>query len=176
MLDKTLLFSLRSASLIFTAVADALQWVMKKWGVTFTEHYIDSFITLGDSDSDKCARNVQLMLQACNDAGVPVEESKPEGPASSLTILRREIDSMAMVLRLPAHKLTQVQTFLKQWRGKKACMKQDLLLIVGSISHTCKVVRPGQTFLRCLIDLVKLAKHHHLCLSHEARSDLEWWF
>jgi len=111
--DKTLPFGLRSAPLIFTAVADALQWAMEERGVTFTEHYIDDFITLGAPDSDECARNVQLMLQTCGDAGVPVEDSKSEGPTSSLTFLGIEVDSVAMVLRLPADKLTQLQLFLK---------------------------------------------------------------
>lgn len=124
------------------------------------------------------ARNVQLMQRVCDDAGVPVEESKSEGPASSLTFLGIEIDSVAMVLRLPADKLTQLQTLLKQCRGKKACTKRDLLSIIGSLSHVCKEVHPGRTFVRHLIDLAKLVKHphHHLHLSREARSDLEWWF
>lgn len=81
--------------------------------VTFTEHYINDFITLGALDSDECARNIQLMLQACDVAGAPVDESKSEGPTSSLTFLRIEIDSVALVLRLPADKLTQLQLFLK---------------------------------------------------------------
>ena len=99
--DKTLPFGLRSAPIIFTVVADALQWVMEERGVTFAEHYIDDFITLGAPGSGECSRNVQLMLQTCESAGVPVEASKSEGPASSLTFLGVEIDSMAMELRLP---------------------------------------------------------------------------
>lgn len=176
--DKTLPFGLRSAPIIFTAVADALQWAMEERGVTFAEHYIDDFITVGAPGSDECTRNVQLMLQTCESAGVPVEESKSEGPASSLTFLGIEIDSVAMELRLPADKLTQLQTLLMQWRGKKACTKRELLSIIGSLSHACKVVRPGRSFLRRLIDLAKLATrpHHHLRLSRESRSDLEWWF
>ena len=176
--DKTLPFGLRSAPLIFTAVADTLQWVMKERGVSFVEHYIDDFITLGAPKSGECARNVQIMLQTCEGAGVPVEESKSEGPALSLTFLGIDVDSVAMELRLPADKLLQLQTLLKQWRGKKACTKRELLSITGSLSHACKVVRPGRSFLRRLIDLAKLATrpHHHLRLSRESRSDLEWWF
>ena len=45
------------------------------------------------------------MLQVCREAGVPIEESKLEGPASALTFLGIEIDSLAMELRLPADKL-----------------------------------------------------------------------
>ncbi len=39
--DATLPFGLRSAPLIFTAVADALQWIMERMGVEWVAHYID---------------------------------------------------------------------------------------------------------------------------------------
>lgn len=55
-MDKTFPFGLRSAPLIFTVVADALQWVMEEGGVTFAEHYIDDFIMLGVPDSDDCKK------------------------------------------------------------------------------------------------------------------------
>ena len=176
--DKALPFGLGSAPILFSAVADALQWMMQARGVAFVDHYIDDFITLGAPRSEECAKNMQTMLQVCREAGVPFEESKSEGPSSVLTFLGIEIDSLAMKLRLPADKLSQLQSLLRQWRSKKACTKRELQSITGSLSHACKVVRPGRTFLRRLIDLAKLAKrpHHHLRLSREARSDLEWWY
>ncbi len=42
--DKVLL---RSAPIIFTALADALQWIMARKGVHPIAHYLDDFITLG---------------------------------------------------------------------------------------------------------------------------------
>ena len=44
--DMVLHFGLRSAPLLFTAVADALQWVMEHKGVTWLDHYIDDFSRL----------------------------------------------------------------------------------------------------------------------------------
>ena len=38
--DKALPFGLRSASIIFMAVMDALQWIMQKNGVSYVQHYI----------------------------------------------------------------------------------------------------------------------------------------
>ena len=54
LLDKVLLFGLRSTPIIFTAVANALQWIMVKQGVRNVSHYLDNFITLGPSGSDAC--------------------------------------------------------------------------------------------------------------------------
>ena len=56
--DKTLPFGLRSAPLIFSAVADALQWIMQRRGIKDLFHYIDDFITVGGPGSSECASNV----------------------------------------------------------------------------------------------------------------------
>ena len=45
--DKVLPFGLRSAPLIFTAIAEALQWIMCKRGVQHIAHYLDDFIIVG---------------------------------------------------------------------------------------------------------------------------------
>ena len=42
--DSALPFGLRSAPKIFTAVADALQWVMLDVGVSAVNHYLDDFV------------------------------------------------------------------------------------------------------------------------------------
>ena len=42
--DAVLPFGLRSAPKIFTALADALQWILQRRGATFVWHYIDDFI------------------------------------------------------------------------------------------------------------------------------------
>ena len=46
--DMVLPFGLRSAPLLFTAVADALQWAMQQRGVSWVDHYIDDFVTMGE--------------------------------------------------------------------------------------------------------------------------------
>ena len=139
---------------------------------------IDDFITMGAPRSNECANNVRIMHHTCDTAGAPVEEEKSEGPATTLPFLGIEIDSVAMELRLPKEKLSQVKRVLSQWCGRKACSKRDLLSIIGSLSHASKVVKSGKAFVRRLIDLSKSVKrlHHHVRLSREARSDIEWWY
>ena len=70
--DKTLPFGLRSAPLIFSAVADALAWIMKQKGVSFVDHYIDDFVTVGRPGSQECHNNLQMMLRTCEETGTPV--------------------------------------------------------------------------------------------------------
>ena len=175
--DKTLPFGLRSAPLIFSAVADALQWIMQRRGIKDLFHYIDDFITVGGPGSSECASNVQIMKRTCSDTGTPIELDKCEGPATLISFLGLELDSEAQEVRLPREKLSQLLSLLHAWRGRKACRKRELLSLVGSLSHACKAVRPGRAFLRRLIDLTTVVKHldQYLRLSRSARSDIEWW-
>ena len=176
--DATLPFGLRSAPLIFSTIADALQWVMERMGVDWVAHYIDDFITMGAPGSNACAANAVLMHEACDQMGLPVEPEKDEGPATALPFLGIELDSMAMEMRLPSEKLTRLRKELAGWKARKTCKKRELLSLIGLLSHACKVVRSGRSFLRRLIDLSMVPKHleHYVRLSVEARSDIEWWF
>ena len=169
---------LRSAPLIFTAVADALQYMMLKHRATFVDHYVDDFIIVGPPGSGVCAHNIRVMHDTCRASGIPVEEEKSEGPATTITFLGIEIDTVAMETRLPQDKLDQLKEVLSIWRGKKVFRKRDLLSITGSTSHACKAVRSGRAFIRKLIDLSKTAKlpYHHIRLNRAARSDIEWWY
>ncbi len=70
--DTTLPFGLRSAPLVFTAVVDAAQWVMKKQGISQVFHYVDDFITLG-ANATECSRNNTIMHEVCSKLGLPAE-------------------------------------------------------------------------------------------------------
>ena len=55
-------FGLRSAPLIFTALADGLQWVLQQPGTSFIAHYLDDFITLGPSGTSQRADNQRNII------------------------------------------------------------------------------------------------------------------
>ena len=68
--DKTLPFGLRSAPILFSAIADALGWIMSRNGVTIIFNYVEDFLTLGKPGSDECQRNLTTMLATCNNMGL----------------------------------------------------------------------------------------------------------
>ena len=119
-MDMALPFGLRSAPLLFTALADALLWIMKQRGVTWVDHYIDDFITAGPPGSSECAHNVATMKAVCEETGLPTEPEKDEGPATVLSFLGMELDTQALEIRLPQEKLSLLQAALSVWRKKKA--------------------------------------------------------
>lgn len=71
--DMVLPFGLRSAPLLFTAVADALQWAMQQRGTTWVNHYIDDFVTMGEPGTHECAENVSIMKGAFEEGGLPMD-------------------------------------------------------------------------------------------------------
>lgn len=104
-LDAALPFSLRSAPKIFSAFADALAWVMFRHGIHHQLHYLDDFLFVGAPASPECSANLQCALQLCDNLGVPVATHKTEGPATCVTFLGIQIDSVAMQLSLAPDKL-----------------------------------------------------------------------
>ena len=53
-IDTALPFGLRSAPKIFTAVADAAEWILKLEGVKFVLHYLDDFLMIRAPGSQEC--------------------------------------------------------------------------------------------------------------------------
>ena len=107
---------------------------------------------------------------------MPVEPDKTEGPADIVAFLGMELDTQKLEIRLPSEKLVRIRTLLEAWKKKKAATKKELQSLIGLLSHTCKAVRAGRSFLRRLIDLSTRAEKQSrlLRLNLEARSDLEW--
>ncbi len=98
---------------------------------------------------------------------------KVEDPSTVINVLGICLD---MEVRLPNDKLLKLQVCIRTWEGKRMCIKRELLSLLGILHHAAKVVPPGRTFLRRMIDTSMLAtqNHHHIRLGLGFRSDLHW--
>ena len=176
-IDTALPFGLRSAPKIFSAVSDALAWILQSKGVRYQLHYLDDFLLLGPPDTAECTIAMQRTLTACKELGVPIAAHKTEGPSCQLTFLGIQIDTIRMELSLPPDKLARITAMVLEWRGKRVATKRQLQSLVGSLSHAASVVIPGRTFMRRLIDTMSVPKcqHHHVRLNRQFQSDIQWW-
>ena len=175
--DTALPFGLRSAPLIFTAVADSLAWAMLCNGVQYVIHYLDDFFFAGPPGSDMCAVALEVAVPLCSKLGLPVAPHKVEGPATVLTFLGIEIDTQKQELRLPQEKLIRLRGILRDWYGRKCPTKRQLQSLVGHLSHAASVVKPGRTFMRHLINTMSIPKRgdHKVRLNAQCRADIQWW-
>ena len=94
-IDKALLFCLRSAPKIFSAVADAVQWILYNKGIQKGLHYLDDFILVAES-LQLAERQKDILLSMFQKLNIPMEESKLEGPLTCRTILSIEVDTVAL--------------------------------------------------------------------------------
>ncbi len=176
--DTALPFGLRWAPKIFNAVADGLEWMIRRQGVKEVAHYLDDFIIVGPPKSQQCSRDLSIALDVCARAGAPVAPHKIAGPSTELPFLGIELDMSRMELRLPFKKLDKLRELINQWRPRKSCTRHELESLVGHLCHACKVVRPGRRFLRGMFGLLSLFRRqlHPIRLSKAFKADLEWWY
>ena len=74
LVDTTLPFRLKSAPKIFTALADAAEWITRR-GVQFCIHYLDDYLIIGLS-REQCSGDLQIVLSTFSELGLPVAENK----------------------------------------------------------------------------------------------------
>ena len=83
--------------------------------MTWVEHYLDDYITMGPSGSGVCEQNLKVMLSYCQKLGVPVSAEKCASPSSKVTFLGFELDTISMVIRLPEEKLQRIKLLVQKW-------------------------------------------------------------
>ena len=169
--DTALPFGLRSAPKIFTAIADAVEWIAREEGVQFVIHYLDDFLVLGAPDTNECETAVQKLLDVFSRLGLPVATDKLEGPTTRLVFLGFELDTVAWEIRLPRQKLEDLKELIRQWVGRRTCSRKELESLVGKLGHAAQVVPPGKTFMRRLFEL-KAAMGQARGLNNGFRSDI----
>ena len=87
------------------------------------------------------------------------------------------LDTSKQEISLSQQKLEDLKRLVSAWKERSSCTKRELLQLIGKLAHATKVVMPGCTFLRCMIDTAMTVKHldHHIKLRSEFASDLAWW-
>ena len=109
--------------------------------------------------------------------GVPIAMDKLEGPATTITYLGIEIDSVTGTTRLPQEKIADLREVLSKMAAKKRCRKKELRSLIGKLNFASRVIKPGRLFLRRLIDLSCKVKHdlHYVTINKDSRDDIHWW-
>jgi len=92
-------------------------------------------------------------------------------------ILGIQLDSVSQSAALPAEKLVAIKVLVAAWRLKRWCNKRELESLVGHLHHAAKVVWPGRTFIRRMINLLSCFRRrdHPIRINQEFRLDLSWW-
>ena len=133
-IDIVLQFGLRSALKIFTAVADMVEWIMKRRGVSWCLHYINDFLTAGRAGTSEYANNLQVLIATCDYLGFPLKSHKVEGLTPVLLFLGIVLDTEKEDIRLPEVKYSELIELIKYWLGLHNCKKRNLLSLIGKLT------------------------------------------
>ena len=73
--SKTLSFGLHSIPKIFSAIADAIQWVLNQKGIRNIIHYLDYYI-LVTKEKDKADYQKSQLVASFSELRIPIEPSE----------------------------------------------------------------------------------------------------
>ena len=176
-IDCQLPFGLASAPAIFSAVGEALEWVLRQRGVRAVVHYLDDFLFVGSPGTEECRRALAITLATCEELGVPLAPDKTEGPSTSLAFLGIKLNTATMTTSLPPAKLAMVHGMVKEFLGARVVRdKHRFESLVGHLVHATKVVPLGKAFLNALFATKALMVPGQIRrINSEARAELAWW-
>ena len=125
----------------------------------------------------KYGENLQTLIAVCQSLGLPLHPGKCIGPVTRLVVLDIELDSTDQYAHLPAEKLATLQELIQSWWSRRWCTRRQLESLIGHLHHAAKVVWPGRTFLRRMIDLLCCfrTRDHPIRLNLEFQLEVQWW-
>ena len=117
---------------------------------------------------DQAVSQKSILIDSFQHLGVPLEPSKLEGPSTCLGI---QVDTEALLLRLPETKLSKLKLELFHCILRKSITRRELQSLTGLLQFTTKVIRPGSSFLRQLYAMQSIGSHpeHHVRLNATAK-------
>ena len=88
-----------------------------------------------------------------------------------------ELDSVTQTAWLPLVNVNRILQLLHRWSWRSTCTRRELESLIGHLHDVWRVVRPGRTFLRRMINLLCCFRNssHPIRLNVEFRRDLQWW-
>jgi hypothetical protein len=97
---------------------------------------------------------------------------------NGIVIYGIEIDSEAMVARLPQGKIDKILGLLKIFKVRRKVTLRELQSLLDLLNFACSVIMPGRAFLRRLFDSTvgHTCPHFRITLNSEARVDLKAWY
>ena len=108
---------------------------------------------------------------------IPIKHYKTVLPTSKVVLHGIEADSVTQTVELPKDQLSALCAKLIAMSKRKNASLREVQSLVGSLQYSCRVISPGRTFCRRLINLTldKCYPNHLIRLNREARKDIKAW-
>lgn len=177
-IDKCLPMGCAISCSIFEKFSSFLHWLIEyRTKHSTLDHYLDDFIFAGPRDTPVCKDLMNGFTAISAELGIPIAKEKTMGPTSRIVVLGLEIDSINMIIRIPADKLQEISQLIVKALERHKLTCRELESLVGKLSFFCKAVRPGRAFLRRFYDIMKTVKkpHHYIRINSCLKEDFNMW-
>ncbi|XP_077779111.1 uncharacterized protein LOC144326428 [Podarcis muralis] len=176
--DRAMPMGCAVACSAFEAFSTFLDWALRFRANTIgVTHYLDDFLFVGGANTGECASLLEAFSALAEDLGVPLAAEKTEGPATRLTYLGIELDTVAQSSRLPVEKIAALKQLIQDTLKLRKITLRQIQSLLGHFNFACRVVSPGRPFCARLARLSVGLKHplHRVRLPRSVKADLEVW-
>ncbi|CAG2192890.1 unnamed protein product [Mytilus edulis] len=181
-LNKMLPMGASISCALWEKFAKALHWIIQlKSGNDDILHYLDDFLFVESSQTSKVGNTLKLFQEVCNKIGIPLASDKTTLPTTLPTTLLMflgiEFDTQNLIMRLPNEKLVKLSQKIRDTLDSSKITLKDMQSLLGLLNFACKVVAPGRTFCRRLINsTIGVRKSYFkIRVNKQMKADLEVW-
>lgn len=175
LVDSRLPFGCRLSVEVFHRLSHAIQRFMAKRKIK-TVVYLDDWLVIGDT-FEECQSGMLCLINLLRALGFAISYGKVEGPTQCLTFLGIEMDIAHNELRLPASKVHDLLTILKDFNSRPRASLKQFQHLAGKLVYASAVVHGGRIFLQSILDAMRPLRlpSHKALLSPAIKQDLLWW-
>ena len=169
-IDSCLLFGFRHGSALFQCLSDVIRSIMAQKGFAVT-NYIDDII--GHSVVSKSKASLNTLRALFVDLGFDISEKKVVQPATKVTCLGVDIDTVEFTVSIAPDKVREILLECESWVNRSECTKkQQLQSLLGKLLYVTKYVRISRPFPNHMLDLLRAAdKLTKISLSMDFKRD-----
>lgn len=175
--DKCMPMGCSISCSIFEKFSSFLEWnINQRHTAGCKIHYIDDFL-FGDRTFSECQHLLDAFLFECGKLGVPIAEEKTMGPSTCIQFLGLELDTVAMLVRIPESKVSEICEKIVLLLSMKKAQLHQIQSLIGSLNFACRAIIPGRAFSRRLTDLtIGLTRPNHFVrINTGVKDDLRMW-
>lgn len=163
---------------LFELFSTTLQEVLLTWFHFLSmSHILDDIIFIAPAGLPLCHQQLQCFLRIAEYTGIPIKASKTLLPMTCLPVHGIEVDTVQAQACLPQEKLCNLTQLLQVFSRNRSLPLQKLQSLIGHLSFTSKVLRPGRWNIRKLIDCICGISNprHFVKVTGEIRHDCVVW-
>ena len=171
-----LCFGSRSSPKIFTMLSEAIHYIAThNYHIQDLLYLLDDFLTVSlPADGETTMSTLKTVFRVLN---IPIHPKKTLGPATFMTFLGINLDTVEMQASLPHEKVERISKFIASFIERKSVTKRELQCILGHLNFASTVIIPGRSFVSYLLRMLHGVKelHHYIYLNAGCRDDLLMW-